>query len=285
MKYMRNDKLGYGRSGCLVQLIEGPEKTIVRKTSSGSRYNTRLLDQESKQQLFNNQFPQRENVFAPQIHNRGYDKNNRFYFEMEYINGLSYVDYFLRNPIDDAMSSFRILISFIRSEINQSTESHCPRDLVFRKIEELELLLKERSHVKMNKVISSLKKKLPSTKIPRGFCHGDLTFANTIFAENGICLIDFLDSFVESPLLDIVKLRQDTKLFWSLYLEDLENHEFIKLRELFTAFDSLLCAEFQRMKYFRDWYGIFETINLLRILPYLKDQKEIGFIYKALGAN
>ena len=46
--------------------------------------------------------------------------------------------------------------------------------------------------------------------IPVGTCHGDLTFSNILFNGNNYYLIDFLDSFIESPLLDIVKLRQDT---------------------------------------------------------------------------
>ena len=31
-----------------------------------------------------------------------------------------------------------------------------------------------------------------------------------------ICLIDFLDSFVETPFFDILKLRQDTSFLWTI---------------------------------------------------------------------
>ncbi len=58
--------------------------------------------------------------------------------------------------------------------------------------------------------------------MPVGICHGDLTFSNMLFNGNNYYLIDFLDSFVESPLLDIVKLRQDSAYLWSqlMYIHD-----------------------------------------------------------------
>ena len=54
--------------------------------------------------------------------------------------------------------------------------------------------------------------------IPIGFCHGDLTFSNIMFAldDNQVGLIDFLDSFIETPLIDLVKLRQDTHFHWTI---------------------------------------------------------------------
>ena len=44
-------------------------------------------------------------------------------------------------------------------------------------------------------------------EIPMGKCHGDLTFSNILFNGNNYYLIDFLDSFIESPLLDLVKIE------------------------------------------------------------------------------
>lgn len=51
--------------------------------------------------------------------------------------------------------------------------------------------------------------------MPVGVCHGDLTFSNILFNGNNYYLIDFLDSFIEAPLLDIVKIRQDSAHLWS----------------------------------------------------------------------
>ena len=46
--------------------------------------------------------------------------------------------------------------------------------------------------------------KIECIKIPIGICHGDLTFSNILFNGNNYYLIDFLDSFIEYPLMDIV---------------------------------------------------------------------------------
>ncbi len=51
-------------------------------------------------------------------------------------------------------------------------------------------------------------------------------------------MIDFLDSFIETPLMDIVKLRQDTKYNWSyLLVNDTENMSFENSRSNFYKID------------------------------------------------
>eukprot|EP00744_Colponema_vietnamica_P017832 GILI01025106.1.p1 GENE.GILI01025106.1~~GILI01025106.1.p1 ORF type:complete len:440 (+),score=77.59 GILI01025106.1:48-1367(+) len=73
-------------------------------------------------------------------------------------------------------------------------------------------------------------------RIPLGTCHGDFTLSNVLvltpLTGDGlplspraqsketfrIALIDFLDSFVESPLADMAKLCQDLKYGWTLRL-------------------------------------------------------------------
>lgn len=45
---------------------------------------------------------------------------------------------------------------------------------------------------------------------PRGFCHGDFGFANMLVGER-VHMIDFLPSFIESPLIDIATLQLSTE--------------------------------------------------------------------------
>lgn len=52
--------------------------------------------------------------------------------------------------------------------------------------------------------------------LPLGPCHGDLTLSNLILdTASGITLIDFLDTFLETPLQDVAKLKQDFVYGWS----------------------------------------------------------------------
>ena len=63
--------------------------------------------------------------------------------------------------------------------------------------------------------------------VPRSSCHGDLTLENIIVTTNNeLYLIDFLDSFYDSWMIDIAKLLQDLELKWSYrFSEDDSNRE------------------------------------------------------------
>ena len=116
-----------------------------------------------------------------------------------------------------------------------------------------------------------------------GFCHGDFTLSNMVFSSGRIYLVDFLDSFIESPLMDIVKLRQDTKFQWSLSIEnDLKHYQTGKVRQVLNYFDRQIIRYFGEKPYFIAWYDFLEKINLLRIIPYLHHQEELDFIRDCL---
>ena len=103
-------------------------------------------------------------------------------------------------------------------------------------------------------------------KVKVGNCHGDMTLSNMIF-DNNIYLIDFLDSYIESPTMDIVKLRQDTHLLWSLNMVDTPL-DLTKIKIGLEYIDKWICANFNV-----DDYEILQIINLLRIYPYSTDEK------------
>ena len=121
--------------------------------------------------------------------------------------------------------------------------------------------------------------------IPVGVCHGDLTFSNILMKDNKIILIDFLDSYLETPLQDIVKIRQDTAHFWSLKVID-KKIDKIKIKIILEYIDRKITKHYQG-KDFMQYYNIFQVINLLRILPYTQDKEllkvlknEISRIYR-----
>ena len=61
-------------------------------------------------------------------------------------------------------------------------------------------------------VFDYLNNNIPNLNIYKNVCHGDLTLSNLIFKNNEIYCIDFLDSFIDSPIIDLVKLKQDSSL-------------------------------------------------------------------------
>lgn len=59
-------------------------------------------------------------------------------------------------------------------------------------------------------------------RLPAGRTHGDLTFCNLLVSTRAVWAIDFSDCTVDSPLLDAVKLRQDSFHGWAARLTEVD---------------------------------------------------------------
>lgn len=113
--------------------------------------------------------------------------------------------------------------------------------------------------------------------IPIGHCHGDLTFSNILFNGNNYFLIDFLDSFIESPIIDMVKLRQDSYYRWSALMYK-EKFDVCRFQIVTNKIDKLLNEYFSQYSWYNQYYYYFQLMNLLRILQYAKEEKVILFL-------
>ena len=130
---------------------------------------------------------------------------------------------------------------------------------------------------------------LEKMNIPVGYCHGDLTLSNILInpGNRKLYLIDFLDNFVETPLQDIVKLRQDTYFFWTLSMCNFKFDK-IKITNILYHFDKIISQYFQKYNFYK-YYKYFQILNLLRVLQYSKNKKIIEsltkYIYELLDTN
>ena len=59
-----------------------------------------------------------------------------------------------------------------------------------------------------------------------------------LFDNSDIVVIDFLDTFLDTPLQDIVKIRQDSKYFWSLNLVN-KIQDSVKVKQSLNYIDNL----------------------------------------------
>ena len=121
--------------------------------------------------------------------------------------------------------------------------------------------------------------------IPIGLCHGDLTLSNILIGYNdfNIYLIDFLDSFIETPLFDILKVRQDTSYLWSLKLFEHkcdENKIIIHLNYI----DEIIHTHFKKYQWYEELYDYFQIINLLRVFQYCKTESTASFLYEEINS-
>ena len=103
-----------------------------------------------------------------------------------------------------------------------------------------------------------------------------MTLSNMIFAED-IYLIDFLDSYIESPTMDIIKLRQDTHLYWSLNMVN-DITDLTKIKLGLKYIDNFLLNNYNV-----DEYYFLQIINLIRIFPYTIDKETEDWLTKNIN--
>jgi hypothetical protein len=279
-----------GRSGCKVELLKSAGREIVRKSSARRNYNRRLAAQCSKQRLFQSESEYFRPFTAPLVYRQavlkdGLKNNELFWFEMEFIPGEKYSEYLERSTLDQLEILAGNFIRFIKKEISLAEIKKCDPLILTDKLTAIKAILSKRNYSRgiFFDNIRHLSEHIPDYPLPLGLCHGDFTLSNTLYFAGNIYMIDFLDSFLESPLLDIVKLRQDTKFYWSLLVDtEILPYQRNKIIQVLRYFDQKLVQAFGENPFYAAWYDYLEKLNLLRILPYLADPQEINFIETCL---
>jgi len=117
--------------------------------------------------------------------------------------------------------------------------------------------------------------KVGRESVPYGTCHGDLTLANVLFTRDAdgrqrYWLFDHLNVFMESPLLDMAKLRQETRLYWASRTST-QPHDRLRYALAMHWLDRYLVRRWRSAyPWWRTWASVFEAVNLLRLLPYIE---------------
>lgn len=253
-----NNHFPLGKSGCSFEMVNDH---TIRKYSRDGNYNLRLLSQAIKQMNFG--FIS-DVIKTPAVTTIHYEKKAAW-FEMDYVDGTNifesintsnrqeFVEWFIEN-----------LMIYIDYEISKSVEMKIDISPITKKL----------------KFINGGKRAvpIPTSNLLCGTCHGDLTIANMIYFKSKIYLIDFLDTYPETPIYDIIKLRQDTKYLWSLFLMQSQSK---KMKNVMTYMDDRLTKKYRDIIN-SEWYIFLENYSLLRILPYVTRSKELQFLNRIL---
>ena len=243
-----------GHSGCQL-LMRG---NTVRKISKSEKYNDRLRLQCEKQR----HFVGNETIDIPKTSDIGIlEESNLFYFDMEYVEGLKFSEYILEYDMSSLKKKTSEILKFILKNIQEKNIDNSK-----------EKLLDKLLSMKVNRdvIFDRLKEVIESENIviPEGYCHGDMTFEN-ILVEKRIYLIDFLDSYIDSPLIDLAKLRQEFNVHWSYRYTGISGSLSAKLNALSTFVQEEISHELS-VETLRS-LDILEIINLYRILPYTSE--------------
>jgi len=223
------------------------ENSLVIKSSDIE--DERLHKSAQKQKNF------KSNYFkTPKVH----DISNSF-FIMDYIGGKSFNEFFEYASKDDLDFLIENIQGYLSETIIGSVD--IPTSILKNKINSLNI----------EKKFLYLLDNKESIYVYVGNCHGDMTLSNMIFGKD-IYLIDFLDSYIESPTLDLIKLRQDTHLYWSLNMID-KTTDLTKIKLGLNYIDNWILDNYKI-----EDYELLQIINLLRIYPYTKDEKIINWL-------
>jgi thiamine kinase-like enzyme len=143
-------------------------------------------------------------------------------------------------------------------------------------------------------------------EIPVGLCHGDLTLSNILIQRGGkssgpvgaitkaepdatvmrVVLIDFLDSFVESPLADMAKLCQDLVYGWTMrFLPEDVHVDAARVYVIMAHMKHEMEAAFAGEQWYRDYFQVFFAINQLRVLRYSQTEADREYLYESAATE
>jgi len=238
-----------GNSGCIIYLMNDLQLgNFIRKKSSNINYNKRLLLQCEKQKQFNSNLVKTPKVFREDF------IDDLYYFDMEYIIGTKFSDYISQNTVNEIYPHINTILNFIKS--NNIIKYIDANNIIKNKINEISTKLNITNICNFN-----------IKEIPLSYCHGDLTFENIIIDNKGnLYLIDFLDSFINTNLIDYSKILQDLIFTWSWRNEN--NKPYPKILLLQEYIKNNIQKEYETSH-------LLMKLNLLRILPYLNKNEKL----------
>ena len=252
--------LELGLSGCKIEKISD---SVVRKTSKDQDYNDRLFKQINKQV----EFSKTSDLFlAPKVIN--VFKGDLFYFDMEYSSGKNYSQFFDYCNIQEIKKFENVLSAYLNKNLSSSSiiDEGLAKKVIIEKLTSLAPASKYQIFI--NNIIQCIDE-LCLGNIPSSFCHGDLSLSNILF-DKSFVLIDFLDSFINTALVDIAKLKQDLHYHWCLKTQGIQS---TRIKIVFSYLWYNIDNNFSN--YTRsDAFELLDLINLLRIEPYASKQNE-----------
>ena len=250
---MKCEILDTGLSGCRVLL----QNEVVIK-SCESFYSERLMAQCKKQKSFSNL--ELRSIETPKVIDQG--KN---WFSMHHIRGLNFYSFLEKSSKKDLDFVCETLSDYFDFFENKSRPSNeMTRTKIINKLNDMR---DKKVCCPLVKKLCEIQKTLNINRLPKSMCHGDLTLSNIIFGQHKLWLFDMLDTFIDSYILDLVKLKQDLYYNWS---SKIQQKNTIRVQQ---AKRYIWCNLYESKKHLfnNEWFDFFDTLNIIRIKPYLKN--------------
>ncbi|MBQ7543614.1 MAG: phosphotransferase [Synergistaceae bacterium] len=257
-----------GHSGCRIILAEDNGRVFVRKVSRSTGYNARLEAQARKQSAFRSEY-----LSAPAVYSAGFTSEGLYYFDMEYISGITLAEYMKTIQA----CSIRSIVRALMLSMNTGTAetSGDPQQVFSRKIRSLEEELAGSGSPAVSEAFAVLSGH-KWNKFTPGFCHGDLTLENIIVKDGRLYLIDFLDSFYDCWIMDAATLLQDVYAMWSYRRQVQDINTVIHLMIFRDIMTDIIAETAGDDVVVEVYYAL--LLKLLRIYPYTDDKPTLDFL-------
>lgn len=278
-----------GHSGCDIVIVHEDNELFIHKSTNDAGYVPRLVNQANKQIAASK--IEYQNIRVPKVFEvLQTDKDATI--KMEYIYSRNFIEHFEQAGFEQIKYLIGAIKYFIDLEISHSEIRTVPANILTDKMADVARKVEKNIHLKddieaqeLVKRSSEIMNAVGDMDLPVGMCHGDLTFSNILFNGNNYYLIDFLDSFIESPLLDIVKIRQDTAYLWSTLMYN-KPFDKVRLSIISEKIDAAIDEYFKsKYKWYRDYYMPLQLMNFLRILQYGHDDKVIAYLKRVISSQ
>ena len=215
---------------------------------------------------------------------------NKVEILMPFYNGLSGSSFSKKinlQDLDFLLDSFLIYFKFLYKE---SAEKKLSGNLLIKKCDSIKNgINKNKFFSRQDKSflllgVDNLKKSIKTDYVyPHSSCHGDFTLNNMIYDDvsKSIVLIDFLDTYISSYLIDIAKIKQDLVYGWSVRREPktVRIKAYIMGEHIYKNTHSLINKKYKNL------FKVIDCLNTLRIAPYINDNYSKEWILEVLKNN
>lgn len=256
-----------GKSGCNFEILNKNFDFYLRKFSKNVTGNERLIIQANKQIDFfiNDKY---SSVKTPEIIyvNGGSDTELAF-IDMQYIFGKNAISFLQESDIKTVHFFVDSILSYLDNIFKNVKIGKT--DEVYKKVDQVNKL----TFPNKDEIIKILIK-VPSSDLMTGQCHGDFTMANMVFTNSTIYALDFLNTYINSPILDLLSIRQDTHHLWSCLLTKTYNCRTV---ETLKYVDDIIKKKYNSIIQ-SDWYRYLSLMNYTRMYPFNTGKDETEFI-------
>lgn len=276
-----------GHSGCQIDIVSENRQLYVYKSTRDPKYLQRLVLQAMKQKQAS--LVEYQHIRIPTVFEIQKDEKQTV-VKMQYVYSKNFVEFFEQAGFEQIEYLIGALKYFIEYEINQCKLQVISPEIFQKKFADICAKLEQNGRYGNDSEIRTIINdsqsyfdSLSEMLLPIGISHGDLTFSNILFNGNNYYLIDFLDGFIETPLQDIAKIRQDTAYRWSQLMYT-KRYDEVRLGIICDKIDDELDSYFSnKYQWYRDHYKTIQLMNILRILPYAHEEKVICYLKNILN--